>query len=205
MSLERDTICTSRILLYAGHRATALPLVSPREKVRLILQMQPKQTKPVVPASLQQFGAIEEILVSPTRKSNKSQQHQCGLLGLNPLTPSLWLDLSILEKWRETPVGAGIRSCCEAGCSGLKHFQVSVFSCTHLRFTAVLLSLYLHVQRTGSEDRALEAKTVSYTREKRVSRMNEKDQHTTKAGGDTSTTPGRAGPRSPAALFLRKS
>lgn len=50
--------------LYVGHRVTALPLASPGEKVRLILQMQPKQIKPVVPASLQQFGAIEGILVS---------------------------------------------------------------------------------------------------------------------------------------------
>lgn len=181
-----------------------MPLVSPREKVRLILQMQPKQTKPVVPASLQQFGAIEEILVSPTRKAKKSQQHPDGLLSLTPLPPSLWRDLSILEKRRETPLGAGIRSCCEAGCSGLKHFQVSAFSCTHLRFTAALLSLYLHVRRIGSEDRALEAKTVSYTREKRAGRRKEKDQHTPKAGGVTATTPGRGGPHSPEAHFLRK-
>lgn len=172
--------------------------------MRLILQMQPKQTKPVVPASLQHFGAIEEILVSPMRKAKKSQQHPYGLLGLTCLPPSLWRDLSILEKRRETPLGAGIRSCCEAGCSGLKHFQVSAFSCTHLRFTAALLSLYLHVRRIGSEDRALEAKTVSYTREKRAGRRKEKDQHTPKAGGVTATTPGRGGPHSPEAHFLRK-
>lgn len=60
----------------------------------------------------------------------KASRSQYGLLCSVPPTHTLCPELSILGKQREAQVGAGICSHCWAGCSALKHFQVSVFSCT---------------------------------------------------------------------------
>lgn len=93
-------------------------------------------------------------------------------------------------------MGAGNCSPCKAGCSGLKCFHISVFSRTDLRFTALQLSLYLHVQRS----KALEAKTMpSHQGEKHFPHERQGAAHR-----NQNTTPGQGWLCSPAALFFGK-
>lgn len=134
------------IILYVGYRVPASPLASLRKKLRLILQMQPNQTKPNQTCGSCFTAAVwshwRDSGLSPTRKA---KQHQYRLLGPDALTPMARAQ----HPW-EAKRPRWVQGTARPAKLGAQGWSVFTFPCSAVQtWASQQLSLYLHAHRRG--------------------------------------------------------